>query len=264
MAYDISSGKMVPGDWSMGALPKGGVPGIIPEKWISKKSAEALISKLLDKKNFLGMKLYKNREDAEKELLSRMKKHKIGFGSKLDPKIEKRNLAILISGEEAYRVVGGPKVKEIMDQITSTEKAKELLREARDFLLLAYARTSKVPWIASRAGLKEAHRESIMNVARYIERIMPNVKEPLTDKTKNSVALAIVQAQENLKKVDESISDPELRLLPTFMSKIYELLRQAAERAKDIPEGLFGKYFWPVALLGGGAVLYIKLKDSTK
>lgn len=169
-----------------------------------------------------------------------------------DPYVKKALATPSIGAEvsKGYKVVGGAAVRGIMEKLDTVEQARQALIAAEKILSQAYLKTANVPWIAAKAGLRQAHRDSIQNVRNYIKRIEPTVKAPLTDKIRNSVALALYQAENNLRKVDESISDPELRFLPTFIQTMGAIFQKAGEAAKQTLS--VAPYLLP---LGAGAVL---------
>lgn len=85
----------------MGALPSGGIPGVIPRGAINRGTAEVIITEMMKKKSLFGAPKYPTREAAEKAFIGMMKRERLTLGTGISAQEEKANVASLIGGDDA-------------------------------------------------------------------------------------------------------------------------------------------------------------------
>ena len=169
---------------------------------------------------------------------------------------EARQWRIAFAREKASRAsgggvggIGGPRVDAAMRLITTPEQARAVLDTAEKHLRTAWERSAEVPLVAAAAGLRQALRDGVENVRNWIKKVRPQIPPtgPLADETlRRKVALAVVQAEDQLKRVDESVNDPELRFWPNYAAALKQIVTTAQS---GMP--------WKPVLIGLGGLLFL-------
>jgi hypothetical protein len=159
-----------------------------------------------------------------------------------------REKASRVSGD-AISGIGGPRVDALTRAVATAEQARALLDAAEKHLRAAWERTAQISLVASAAGLRQALRDGVENVRNWAAKVRAQLPPAgaLGDETlRRKVALAVVQAEDQLRRVDESVNDPELRFWPNFAAS----LKQIATTAQSgLP--------WKPVLLGMGGLLVL-------
>jgi hypothetical protein len=152
--------------------------------------------------------------------------------------------------------IGGPRVDATVNLVTTAERARAFLDGADKHLQTASSRLPGVPLIAAAAGMREVLRDGVEMVRRYVARVRPQLPAsgPIADETlRRKVALAVVQAEDQLKRVDEAVSDPSLKLLPAFA----EIFTDAAKTVGKVAQSTFS--WLPIVAGAAGIVLVSSL-----
>jgi hypothetical protein len=168
---------------------------------------------------------------------------------------EARQWRQALASEKAARMsaavsgIGGPRVDALTRVIATAEQARTLLDTAEKHLRSAWERTANISLVASAAGLRQALRDGVENVRNWVGKVRGQLPAagPLADETlRRKVALAVVQAEDQLRRVDESVNDPELRFWPNFAASLKQIVTTAQA---GLP--------WKPVLLGVGGLLVL-------
>lgn len=149
------------------------------------------------------------------------------------------------------------KVNALAEKLVTRAQCRAALGEVAKVLRGVYPVADKTPFIARLVGLRDALRSHIDSVNNYAQRVYKDIdSNPGAPDLRNRrrTALAVLQAGDVARSVDEAVNDPELQFWPGFLRGIKIVLEGIGDAAKAVMPSWAPWAAAGIAAVGIGAI----------